>query len=491
MYIENYSTENIVNRMAKNTGWIIFGHLLNTAIGLITVTYLARYLGSEGFGKYSFVYAYLWFFGIITDLGINTILVRDISRDRAGAAIFIGNVIIIKLLLSILTIFLSCLIIVYLKSSSEIRTLVFIGALGFIFSFGSVYRVIFQASLNMFYPTAINILDSIVKFILFMWLVAIRASLAKFVFATVVYILPGLFAIIYFSARFVKPVFKVNFALWRNLLKESWPLVFTAVFIIIYTRIDQLMLFHMKGAREVGYYAAAVRVVEIFTVIPAAFLTSVFPLMSTYFKTSRESLKLIYRLSFKYMLSIILPIAVGVSLLSKQITVILYGKEFLPSVSALTILIWSEVFVFYGIVNQSILVSANKQKIDLMFTSVAAATNIVLNFILIPNYGIAGASIATVVSYSLGGGAITGFFLSSTRAYNVTAWKTMARPLIASSVMAIFVYFLRPIPLMAVFGGALVFCAVMFFLRGIDQEDIRLIKAVFRKEKSQDLYTNL
>ena len=482
MYIESYSTNNIVSRVAKNTGCIMSGNILNTVIGIITVTYLARYLGSEGFGKYSFVFAYLWFFGFISDLGINTILIREISRDKTRAGLLIGNSIIIKLLLSFLAIILSCLATIPLKSSPEIRKFVFIGALSFIFSFGSVYKGIFQANLEMLYPTAINILDNIVKFILFIWLIAIKATLVGFVIASVVYILPGLFVIIYYSRKLVTPNFNIDFGLWKNLFRESWPLALTTIFIIIYTRVDQLMLFHMRGPRDVGYYAAAVRLVEAFTMIPFAFTASILPLMSNYFKTSPESLKIVYKLSFKYILMIILPIATGITLLSKQITILLFGKEFLPSVPALAILIWSEVFVFYGIVHQNLLISTNQQKIDLRFTFIAAVANIILNLILIPVYGIVGASIATLFSYALGAGAIIGLFIPATRVYNIAGWQSMVKPCIASFLMGIFMFFMGTITTSAILGGVLVFIAVMFFIGGINQQDARLIKAIFRKE---------
>jgi len=204
--------------------------------------------------------------------------------------------------------------------------------------------------------------------------------------------------------------------------------------------------------------------------------------MSNYFKTSPESLKIVYKLSFKYILMIILPIATGITLLSKQITILLFGKEFLPSVPALAILIWSEVFVFYGIVHQNLLISTNQQKIDLRFTFIAAVANIILNLILIPVYGIVGASIATLFSYALGAGAIIGLFIPATRVYNIAGWQSMVKPCIASFLMGIFMFFMGTITTSAILGGVLVFIAVMFFIGGINQQDVRLIKAIFRKE---------
>ena len=83
---------NTVQRIAKNTGVIIAGDFVNKAIGLVVVIFLARCLGAVGYSKYAFVFAFLTFFGIITDLGINQILIREISRDRSMASKYIAGI---------------------------------------------------------------------------------------------------------------------------------------------------------------------------------------------------------------------------------------------------------------------------------------------------------------------------------------------------------------------------------------------------------------
>jgi O-antigen/teichoic acid export membrane protein len=334
----------------------------------------------------------------------------------------------------------------------------------------------------MEYPTAIGILNSIITLSLFLGLIHLKASLPYFIVAYVVASVPGVFIMWRLSKRFVSPKLHSNFGVWKEILRESWPLALTGVFIMIYVRIDQLMLMSMKGANAVGYYAAAVRLTETFSFIPSAFMMSVFPVMSSYFKTSKDSLTTSYRMSFKYMLMLIIPIAVGTTLLSKPIISLIYGQRFLPSASALSILIWSEVFVFFGIVNQQTLISTNKQRIDFTLTSISALVNVVLNLILIPQYGIVGAGIATAISYAVG--SVVGLFLSATRDYSVAGFRSMPKPILASAIMAIYVYFTKSYLAPAIIGGAIIFALVMLLLRGIDQQDIQLIKAVFRKEKA-------
>ena len=474
-----------VRQVARNTGVVIGGRIAGELIGLVTAIFFVRYLGANNLGVYSFVFAYLIFFNIITDLGLTDILVRDISRDRTKADKFIGNGIIISIALSLCSIGLACLIISLTGYPFNIKVFVYIASLMFLFSFRNVYKLIFQVDLRMGYPILALIASKAFKLVLFLYLIFIKASLVWFVIGEVLVILPEFLIILYSSKGFIKPKFQIDFKMWKYILKESWPVALMAVFIIIYHRIDQLMLFNMRGAVELGYYSAAVKLPEALVIFPAAFMMSAYPLMSRYFKTSPESLTRAYTLSFKYLLMLAIPIAMGATILAKPIISLIYGEKFLPSVPDLSILCWAEVLVFYGFVHYEIMVAVGKQRLFLLFTGTGAIANVILNLVLIPKYGIVGASIATLVSRIFSGGLIIGHLLPATRAYNIAGSRLMLRPMVASLIMGAYVYYTRSYLAPAIIGGAVIFIFTMLLIRGIDREDIRLAKAVFRKEGGQ------
>ena len=475
-----------VQRVAKNTTVVIIGKIINGSISLLTGIMLARYLGVSSFGTYSFIFAYLAFFVIITDLGINLILVREISRDRAVADKFIGNAIIIKITLSLFAFGLACLIISFLPYSYDIKLLVYIASLSFLFSFRSLYTLVFEVNLKMEYPLFVTTVRNLLRLALFLYLIFIKAPLLWFIIAVVINIFPEFFLILHLSKRTVKPRLEIDLGICKYLLKESWPLALTAVFIMTYHRIDQLMLFQMIGDEAVGYYSAAVGLSEVFAIFPSAFMVSVFPLMSQYFKTSEQSLVKAYTLSFKYMLMLIIPIAVGTTLLSRPIISLFYGTMFMPSAPALSILIWSEIFIFYGVIHYEILISTDKQRIYLIFCSTGAVANVILNFVLIPRYGIVGASVATLVSYILSAGAIMGHLIPAARIYNVVGCKAMVKPMIASVIMGAYVYYTSAHMVLAIVGGVVVFILTMLFIKGINQQDIELAMVLLRKKNSQE-----
>jgi O-antigen/teichoic acid export membrane protein len=215
---------------------------------------------------------------------------------------------------------------------------------------------------------------------------------------------------------------------------------------------------------------------ECFTIVPVALMASLLPLMSEYYLASKDNFKKIYQYAFKYLLIFIIPVAVALTIFSDQTTTVLFGKEFLPSSLATRILIWAEVFVFVGIVNNSILISSNKQKIDPVFTGTSAAVNIILNVILIPRYSFIGAAIASLVSYAVG--PIMGYFIPSTTAYSRSMLRFSLRPFLASLVMAYCISLTCRYSMLSIFISPFIYFSVLYFLKGITAEDIGIMRSI-------------
>jgi len=466
-------------KVAKNSAVVLGAKVISSLLLMAMAVLLARSLGAESFGVYSFVFAYIAFFNVLADLGLKNILVREISRAGSGLERLVANAIVMRVALSLLALASACLVFSLLSYPFSTKLLVYIASLSFISTLSLFYEAIFQARFKMEYAAGINILDSILKLAIFSLLVVFKAKLIWFVLATVVAPFPGFFIAASLSRRLVKLEFKLDFKIWKNLLKESWPLALTAVFIVFYMRIDQIMLFTMRGAREVGYYAAGVRFVEAFNILPLAFMASVFPLLSRYFVSSKEKLKETYTLSFKYLAIAIIPIAMGVCLLTEPIVQIIYGSKFLPLVPALRILIWSEIFAFLGVAHVNILISVGLQKLDFIFTLSGAVVNIILNLLLIPAYGIIGASLATVISYGLG--VPLSCALPKTRAYGRALVASLPKPLIAASLMGVFTYWAFVLGINLAVNIAIsigLYFGFLILIKGLNQKDRDYFKKI-------------
>lgn len=209
-------------------------------------------------------------------------------------------------------------------------------------------------------------------------------------------------------------------------------------------------------------------------------MTSTIPLLYKYAQTSPGSFKKIYESSFKYLMIFIMPVAVIVTLYSRQIILICFGQAFLPSQYGLAILIWSTVFVFAGLIHSNLLLATNLQRLDIIFTGSSVALNIFLNFILIPTYGFVGAAVATTVSY--GFGVPLSYALKRTRQFGRAMIRSMVKPLLASVIACYPLYFFSTMSSIYKFilSGFIYLCLILV-TKVIDAQDLKYGREILFK----------
>jgi O-antigen/teichoic acid export membrane protein len=438
--------------------------------------YLARYLGTVGFGKYSFVFAYIAFFGVITDLGLQTILVREISRDPSNASKLFGNAYIMKLTLSIFAVALSMIVITLMSYPTDTTTYIYIASFTLLFlSFSEFYDAIFQVNLRMEYSIIAKLAFKVLSAGLIIWIILSHGSLMQVLIALVFSEMAKTLLSYLFSRKFVRPRFAIDFGLWKYLFKEALPVALTSLIWVIYNRIDVVMLSMMTGDAEVGLYSAAYKLADPLSLIPHALMISLFPIMSASFITSKERLVKSYRLSFKYLLIITLPIAMGVSILSDKFIFLIYGADFSGSAAALKILIWALVFISGSTIFGHLLPAIGKQKQVTYITALCAFGNITLNFVLIPLMSYVGASIATVVTALLA--FILGFYFVSRNLRVLPLHKIHIKPVVAGLIMGAFVYFSIDTNIfLLILCAAAIYLLSLLLLKTFTEEDIEIIE---------------
>ena len=186
--------------------------------------------------------------------------------------------------------------------------------------------------------------------------------------------------------------------MWR-LLKESWPLIMGGLAVTLYMRLDAVMLQQMVGDREVGIYAAATRLSEIWYFLPTIIVSSVSPaIIKSHSLDSVQYLISLRRLYF-VMAWLAMAISVPLSLMSRPIVNILFGSEFGEAAPVLAIHLWASIAVFLGVASSQYLLLEHLQKISFYRTLIGLVCNILLNILFIPSMGAKGAAIATVMSY--------------------------------------------------------------------------------------------
>lgn len=194
---------NLAQKVAKNTGVILAGQLINMALSLVVMVYLARYLGEEKFGMFSFALVFIGFFGIIANFGMKPIIVREISRDKAKARRVLGTSLSIKFLFSLVSIVLAYVVAVFLGYSQDLIILISILAFNILVSsklqtFRVVFESAFEADLRMEYPVLFRMLDAILLVGLVAVLTHFNSSIKTITLFYVLSTVPGFFLPLFF-----------------------------------------------------------------------------------------------------------------------------------------------------------------------------------------------------------------------------------------------------------------------------------------------------
>jgi O-antigen/teichoic acid export membrane protein len=484
----------IVRRVAKNIIVLLISQIASYLLTFFYLMYTARYLGAAGFGILTFALAFTGIFAVFGDLGLQTLTVREVARDKSLTPKYLANVSLMKIILVTLTFGLIALAINLMGYPEQTIRVVYLFALSFIFqAFTQMFYSIFLAYEKMEYQGIGQTLNA--ALILSGVIIAMKFGFSVVGFAALFFI-ASVIVLIYSiavmklklsnqsSASATKAI-ELDWSFWKSTIREALPFGLSAIFIYIFYGTATVMLSLMKGDVVVGWYNAAYRMVLALAFIPVAFNTAIFPSMSKFFLTSHDSLKFSYEKSFKYLAMLGVPIGVGTTLLAQRFILLVFGVEYVNSIIALQILVWSAVFIFMNNIFASLFNSLNKQIILTKIFGICAASNVVLNLILIPRYSLVGASIATVSTEFM---SLTLAYIWSLKiGYAISSKKLasiMIKVLISSVLMGIFIICFHYLPLLALVPlAALLYVVTLYMLRGIDKEDINLLRrAVGSKE---------
>ena len=482
-----------VQRIARNTTVLLIAQAASYLLAFGYMMYLARYLGAAGFGILSFALAFTAIFGVFTDFGLHPLMVREIARDKSLVPKYLANISLMKIILVTIAFGLIALAINLMGYPEQTIRVVYLVALYVIVTaFTQMFYAVFQAFERMEYESLGRVLNS--ALILCGVILAINSGLSVTGFASLFFfasIIVLIYSFVILRWKITIPPLawsplkiEMDRRFWKSTLREALPFGLAMAFVTVFYWVDSVMLSYMKGDAVVGWYNAAYRMVLVLIFIPAAFAAAIFPVMSRFYVTARDALRLSCHKFFKYMAILGVPIGVGTTLLAPRFIRLIFGVEYTNSVLALQILVWSSVLIFMSVPFGNLFNSLNKQAIVTKITGACVILNVVLNLILIPRYSLVGASIATVATELL---SLTLFFLWARKVdYGLPQKETagiITRVIISSALMGIFIAYFHNLNLLALVPlAALLYFVILYLIRGINKEDIALIRmATVRK----------
>ena len=391
-------------KIVDNIGWLFFDKILRMGVGLLIGVWIARYLGPEQFGLLNFTAALIGLFGALAAMGLQGIVVRDIVQNPACREDTLGSAAVLQLLGGAAAYTLLLATVFYLRPQDVLSQLVaaILGAVVLLKAFevaGYWFESQVQSKYTVWVQNAAFLIFAGIKAVL----ILTGASLISFVWAMLAEAFVVALAMTLALNRFGPPLSSLRISYRRccALLKAGWPLMLSSIAVMIYMKIDQIMIGQMLGNDAVGIYSAAARISEIWYFIATAVAASVLPAILEAKKNNEAQYRQRLQALFDLMTWIAIIVALPVTFFATPLVTMLFGADYSEAGGVLAIHVWATVFVFLGVAGGNWFLAENQQLISLQRTALGAAVNVLLNIVLIPMLGVVGAAWATLISYAV------------------------------------------------------------------------------------------
>lgn len=497
-----------------NTVAQIIGKTFIALIGIVIIKMITNYLGKTGYGEYTTAFEFLAFFGIVADLGLYTIGVREMAKDEKKIPMIIGNILTIRTVIVGLMVVLAAIagFMVPKYAGTRIPIAIIVAGIATVFNImtGTISSVL-QVHLKMQYNSFASVMGKIVSvsymaFVIYVLmphtLIAGQASAQQYTDATGA----GLYQLIwagvagnfvmyaichYYAAKLTKIRFRFDIEFMKDVMVKALPYGIALVLNTVYFRIGSVLLSFIKGPTEVGLYGVPMRMLEAVGIIPLYFMNAVLPVLTRAIDRKDGSHKKIIQFAYDFLVMGSWPIVAGTVVLAYPIVGIVSSPEFLSNLKegfygsdmALQILIFALAFSFINSLFGFILVADNRQTKLLIRNAIGAVLTIGIDLILIPMFGLRGAAFTNVLTEAYV--AIASYLIAKHYIQFSINFKNTFKSMFAALVMAVVLYALKDptyvimqnknililLPL-----GAAIYVGMLFITKTISPEMIALIK---------------
>ncbi|WP_086774553.1 flippase [Vibrio coralliirubri] len=379
---------------------LIGDKVVRILLGLFVGVWIARYLGPEEFGRLSYTQSIVAFITAFCSLGLEGILTKKLTEGNLFQADLLGTSLLLRLSSALFSVFIVFSITPFFSVSVDFEILLLTLSTISVFQSFSVFdsylyskvlgkfiaiNSLVAVTLSSIAKVTVIILDLGINLLAF----AIVSEFVFIMFGTLVLARKLEFSIISWT-------FDIRVA--KDLMKDSLPLMLSSFVIIIYMKIDTIMISKLLDERSVGVYSAATKIAESIYFIPMVISSTLLPYLIKKRKISNEEYNEAFFDLYTIMSTIAFFLALMVTIFSESIISILFGSEYIGAASVLSINIWCSIFVFLGVSCSKWFIIEGLQKLTFYRTLLGAFLNVVLNFFAIPNFGIEGAAFSTLIS---------------------------------------------------------------------------------------------
>ena len=396
----------IIRKILSNSAILMAEKLVTMVVTLGVTVMLTRYLSPSDWGTLSYLMAFSGLALPFTAIGLNGLITQYLLKYPEQKDEVMGTAIAIRFIGSFVTIFAFYWVLktwfIHDPYVEKLLAIVLLGTATLAFSGINFY---FESIVQAKYASSVRIVSSIIAALAKVWAVVTHQDLTTIViiFSAEFTLTALLFLCAYqIKARSLK-WWRWNSTIAKEMLQRCGYLIFSSVFAMVYLKLDQVMLGQMTSMEEVGQYAIAARLSEVWVFVPTALVASAYPAIARLYQDKSPNYQKRLQQSNDILFGLSLSLAIVVQLFGTWLITLIFGDKYADAAVILQIHIWSSVFIFMRTLASRWLILEDLVKFSLYSHIAGAFVNVAFNYLLIPEFGAIGAAYATLISYASAG----------------------------------------------------------------------------------------
>jgi len=430
-------------RLLRSWSVIIVGDVLSKLCSLASVALIARELSVGEFGAYSFGIAYGGFFVFFADLGLDAVTTRELVARPGEEARILGS----ALAATGALVLCSAVVAVagLLVFESGLRVAGLISLAGMVAAVPGTIGLLLTARVRVLGATLSRLVGAVG--VLVGTVLVLRAGGGPVAVLSVLSVSTVMVGVVLalLARRSLDAPITYDPATARRIVRGAAPVALAILGMVVFRRVDQLLLAHLTDVGELAHYAAAVRLIDALNIIPLAVATVALPVLSHLEVSSDGSTArsaMVSATGFRFLAAVVFPLAALGTFAGGTLLARVYGPAYATAGSALAVLLWAHFFGFTGVLVDQVLIARGQSRYLAKLTIAAAALSVALDLIVIPRWGGLGAAWVSLVAYSTP--FVGGLLFPTVRDVFITCLRASLRPLAAGVAILLVLLALRP-----------------------------------------------
>ena len=397
-------------KVVCNLFWAVTGKVVTLLGSLLVGIFVARYLGPEQYGLMNYVVSFVALFQVFASFGLDNIEIREESKCKEtgekgrvpGAEVntILGTAFGLRLFFACITMLLVILTAWLFEADTFTKWMITLYSLSMIMNTFGVIRNYFTSIVWNEYIVKTEISRTIIGALIKVALLLLHAPLAWFIAATLfdTVLIAGGYLLSYRKKIASPRLWTFDLPTVKYLIKESFPLLLSGAAVVVYQKIDQVMIGNMIDKANVGYYAVAESIAGLLIFIPTVMSNTIMPVLIQNYKVSKEQYLVKAQLFMDVTVWLCIIMCVVVSLLAPFVIRLLYGSQYAPSIILLQVCVFKVIGYAFAQATGIMIIIEGKQKYVVIRNIIGCICAIILNLLLLSRFGVLGAAVSSVIT---------------------------------------------------------------------------------------------